>query len=311
MKIATTIGDFKHYTPNWAEAVKQFEGTGFRYLDFDFYSVLYPGSPFLGDDWKKDVENAAEEAAKRGFTFVQAHSPDYNPLSDKTDHEAGMRALLRSIEACGMLGIPNLVVHSGISETYRYPDGQEGYFKANRAFYESLFPSMEKYQVNVLIENSARGNMGDNYFFMTGQEMSDFIDECHHPRLQACWDTGHANMDSRDQYREIRTLDSRLKAIHFQDNFGACDEHFAPFMGTLDVDAVMQGLLDSGFRGYLTFEAQNLLTLDGAWPHPRHKTSALAERKLPEPSLELRREAEKLLYQIGKYVLTRYGCYEE
>ena len=311
MKIATTIGDFRHYTPNWAEAVKQFEGTGFRYLDFDFYSVIYPDSPFLGADWMKDVADAAEEAAKRGFTFVQAHSPDYNPLSDTVDHEAGMRALLRSIEACGKLGIPNLVVHSGVSGAYRYPDGQEGYFKANRAFYESLFPAMEKYQVNVLIENSAAGNMGDNYFFMTGQEMCDFIDYCHHPLLQACWDTGHANMDSRDQYREIRTLGSHLKAIHFQDNFGAADEHFAPFMGTLDVDGVMQGLLDSSFSGYLTFEAQNLLTLDGAWPHPRHKTSDLADRKLSQPSLELRREAEKLLYQIGKFVLTQYGCYEE
>ena len=111
MKLATTIGDFDFYTSCPAESVAAFEGTGFKHLDYNFYSVIYPGSPFLGENWKKEVFDAGEAAAKLGMDFVQAHSPSYNPLDPHSDHEAGMLATLRSIEGCGMLGIKNLVDH--------------------------------------------------------------------------------------------------------------------------------------------------------------------------------------------------------
>ena len=134
MKLATTIGDFSHYTSSWEQAIRQFEGTGFRYLDFNFYSVIYPGSPFLGDNWMEDVEKAARTARELGFSFVQAHSPNYHPMDPGTDHAAGMLATIRSIEACGYLGIPNLVVHAGHSDGHLCDPGKEYFFEANRKF---------------------------------------------------------------------------------------------------------------------------------------------------------------------------------
>lgn len=315
MRLATTIGDFKKYVDfknSPAEAVRLFEGTGFKYLDYDFYNVICPNSPFLGEKWMDQVKEAADAAAELGMKFVQAHSPNYNPLDPNFDHEAGMLATIRSIEACGYLGIENLVVHSGMSEAYLYPQDREGYFKANRAFHESLIPAMEKYNVNVLIENSAEENMQGKYFFMTGQEMADFLNEINHPLLHAVWDIGHANMRGTNQYKDICDLGSHLRALHVQDNFGTYDEHFAPLMGTTDMDAVMQGLKAVGFNGYLTFESNNILAYAGNWPHARQETPDLPEpRRLASPGLELRREAEALLYKIGKYILTQYDCFEE
>ena len=109
MKLATTTGDFLAWTKTPAEAVSLFEGTGFRHLDYNFYRVIYPGSPFLGDRWLDEVEAAGREAERLGLDFVQAHSPNYNPFDPKADHEVGMLATLRSIEACGRLGIRNIV----------------------------------------------------------------------------------------------------------------------------------------------------------------------------------------------------------
>ena len=143
MRLATTIGDLKKYTHDGrssAEAVRMFEGTGFRYLDYDFYNVIFPSSPFLSERWMEDVTQAAEAAASLGMRFVQAHSPNYNPFDPDADHEAGMLATLRSIEACGYLGIPNLVVHSGYTDRLRYPQDREEYFAENRKFYETLLP---------------------------------------------------------------------------------------------------------------------------------------------------------------------------
>ncbi len=311
MRLATTIEDFQHYTATPAQAVWAMRGTGFRYLDYSFYRAIYPGSPFLTDRWMVQVEEAAEAAAELGFTFVQAHSPQYNFQNPAADHETGMLATLRSIEACGRLGIPNIVVHSGASHEMLYPGDRKAYFQANRAFYEKLFPAMEKWNVSVLIENSSEGNMGGRYFFMTGREMSDFLDWVGHPLLQACWDIGHANMRGADQYREILDLGGHLRAVHIQDNFGTFDEHIAPLAGTVDMDAVMQGLLEIRFPGPFTFEATNMLLARGGWPHERTLTEGILRRPLDQPSLELRRRAESLLYEIGKYILSAYNCFED
>ncbi|MBQ1316392.1 MAG: sugar phosphate isomerase/epimerase [Lachnospiraceae bacterium] len=316
MKLATTIADLRGYTENWAEAVRAYEGTGFRYLDFDFYWTIYPGSPFLSDDWMRDVYDAANEAAKLGFTFVQAHAPSYNALNPSAvnpaaNEKTGPLALQRSIAACGELGIPNLVIHSVHSPELRYPDDRERYFPAARAYYEALYPYMEKYNVNVLVENIDQWNMGGRYYFRTGEEIRSFLDFCGHPLLHACWDAGHANIEGLDQAAEILALGDHLRAVHIQDNFGEHDDHLAPFMGTLDLDAVMQGLLGAGYKGYFTFEATCMFSLGEAAFHRRSRLPSVTECYLPHTSLELRRRAESLLYETGRYILTQYQCFEE
>lgn len=310
MKLATTIGDFKRYTKNAAEAVAAFEGTGFKHLDYNFYDVIYKGSPFLTSEWKNEVEDAANTAARLGFDFVQAHSPNYNPLDEAADHEAGMCATLRSIEACAILGIKNIVVHPGYSEKFTYPDGRKVFFEENKKFYRKLIPAMEKYNVNVCIENSAENNMGSRYFFMTGAEMSDFANEVNHPLLHACFDVGHCNMRNTSVYKELLDVGKHLKAVHIQDNFGTYDEHIAPFFGTLDLDACMQALIKINYNGYFTFEAENMLYVSG-WPHAKKQSPEVTSGRLGMPSLAIKKQAEALLYNIGKYILEQYSCFEE
>jgi len=304
MKMATTIGEMYPWVSSPAEAVRAYEGTGFRYLDYSFYTSNRPGSVFLTDRWQEEVTAAGEAAAALGFAFVQAHSPNYNPFHDAADrdyHEAGILATLRSIEACGMLGIPNIVVHTGYGPQCLYPDDAEKYFRANLPFVEAMYPAMEKWNVRVCIENSAEGNMGKNYFFMTADDMNDFIAFAGHPMLGACWDTGHGNMRGTDPYRELVTLGKNLHAVHFQDNGGTGDEHTAPFFGTLDVDAVIRGLTDAGYTGPLTFEADNFLTCRknrGSGP-------------LQYPPKRVKQAALALLHEIGAACLEAYGIPED
>lgn len=310
MKLATTTGDFSRYAKTGAEAVKLFEETGFKHLDYSFYNVIYKNSPFLGKDWKREISDAAEAAARLGFDFVQAHSPDYNPFDRNADHEAGMPATLRSLEACGELGIKNIVVHPGFCEEFSYPESREEYFKANKNFYEKLLPTAEKFGVCICTENSAESNMGKKYFFMTGEEMKAFCDFVNHPLLKCCFDVGHANMRNTSIYKDILDIGSDLKAVHIQDNFGSFDEHIAPFCGTLDLDAVIQALQKADYKGYFTFEAENILKSSN-WPHAKHLSPEITERKLLLPSVALKKQAEALLYSIGKYILEQYNCFEE
>jgi sugar phosphate isomerase/epimerase len=255
MKIATTIGEMYAFTESPAEAVRQYENTGFKYLDYSFYSVVSNANdPFMSDGWKGGVLEAKAAAEELGFKFVQAHAPACKIIGEGSD--IGLMATKRSIEACGMLGIKNMVIHSGISPEYKYPQDKLAYFKANEPFFRALIPEMEKYEVNILFENTTIKHCGNGDFFpITGQDLNDFVEFMGHPLFGAAWDVGHANMDGIDHYTEIMTMGKNLKALHIHDNDGKKDLHTAPFLGTLNFDSLMRGLIDSGYDGYFTLEA--------------------------------------------------------
>ena len=82
--------------------------------------------------------------------------------------------------------------------------------------------------------------------------------------------------------------------MHVQDNFGTADHYIFPFCGTTNFGSLINGLLEIGYNGYFTFEATSLL-------------KRAAQRRVYEKDtflsmspVELRCEAEKLLYKIGE-----------
>ena len=311
MKLATTTADFRQYAASDAERVQMYAGTGFKHLDYNFYNVHKPGSSFLGPNWMDEVKAAGKAAERLGIDFVQAHSPGYNSEDPMEDHEAGMLATIRSIEACGYLGISNIVVHTGMTKKMKYPVDKEAYFEASKRFLDPLIPYIEKHNVNVLIENSSDKWMEDRYFFMTPQDMLDFVKYFDHPLLHVCWDTGHANTMGRDPYQDVLALGSELRALHVQDNFGYYDEHIAPFMGTLPLDSLMQGLLASNYKGYFTFESSNIIAAAGNWPFSRKVFPLPEPARLASPTPALKQKSIAFLYEIGKTILEQYDCFED
>ena len=302
MKIATTIGECYAYTSSPAEAVRMYEGTGFRYLDYSFYSVVTkPNHPFMGEDWKREVLDAKAAAEELGFTFVQAHAPACELRGEGM--KEGLLATIRSIEACGMLGIKEMVIHSGCYEEFKYPKDEQAYFAANAPFFRALIPAMEANDVHILFENTTLKHCGDgNYFPIHGEDLNAFVKYMDHPLFGAAWDVGHANMDDLDQHAEILAMGKNLRAIHVHDNDGKRDQHTAPFIGKTNYDAIMQGLIEAGFAGYFTLEA------DGFFKYPRKLDDALP---LAHPSKVLKRASLKMLYEISKHILQTYNCYEE
>ena len=302
MKIATTIFDMYKYTDNNpVKAIEAYEGTGFKYLDYNFFNVVRtPNHPFLEDNWKDVILEAKATAERLGFTFVQAHAPACKMKGDSL--EKGLEATIRSIEACGILGIENMVIHSGFFTEIKYPDDKELYFKANEPFFRSLIPYMEKYGVNILFENTTFKHCKEGCFFpITGKDLNDFVTYMDHPLFGAAWDVGHANMDGIDHYTEIMEMGKNLKAIHVHDNNGLKDEHMAPFLGTVDYDSLMKGLIESGFSGYFTLEANEFFRFD-------RRTD---EGVLSRINMDIKRDTLSLLYKLSKYILSEYNVYED
>ena len=193
MKLATTTGEVQLFAPTMAEALEIYKGTGFRYLDYSFYDVLaLPNCPFMTDAWKEDILKTKEKAEELGFTFVQAHAPNCAIIGEGSD--VGLASTIRSIEACGMLGIHNMVIHTASSSLYRYPQDRKGYYDGNRPFLTALIPYMEKYDVSILLENTCAQHTNGTYFPITGEDLVDMAEDLNHPLFGVMWDVGHAHM---------------------------------------------------------------------------------------------------------------------
>lgn len=313
MKLATTTADFRGYqNKNAVDLIKMFESTGFKHLDYSFYRVIYPGSPFIaaGDSWKKEVLESQEAADRLGIDFVQAHAPDGEHFAPGETRDALIQATKHSIEACAMLRIPCTVIHAA-----QHPDPQATpaeFIHINIRFYQELYETAEKYGVNLLIENSCEQN-APRYYLRTGREMKEFLAVANHPLLHACWDTGHAHMRNMDQYQSIVDLGADLHALHIQDNYGNLDSHVMPFIGNGNFDQVLQGLIDIGYQKAFTFEGGSGIRFRNDWPHFRKPFiyhDQVVETLLDPPE-QIKLLYVRLMYEVGKYMLEQYGCYEE
>ena len=303
MKIATTTTDFGAFCACDEDRIRELHRAGFRYIDLSLYGMTAQ-SVYLGDNWQAEVYRLRDLAEELGMEFVQAHSPAGNPLSEDPAHvNFVVDATIRSIEICGMLGIPNTVTHGGRQ------DGISKYewFEKNKPFYEKLFPAMEKWGVNVLCENSCKANIGAKYCVNTGRDMREFIEYVDHPLFHGCWDTGHANCEG-SQYEQILALGSHLRAIHYNDNHGKADDHLIPFLGRLNHDEVLTALVDVGYRGYFTLESFWSLVPYNQITGPRRRFEK--NDKLREPQLFMQRHMEAMLYDTAKWMLETYGLYE-
>ena len=301
MKLATTLGDFRHYA-NTRQSIELLHDAGFRYMD-----ISLGGSSLFceGNEWREAVKSLVDFAGNLGMSFVQAHSPNATVLNDEKWAKEVFRAK-RSLELCQEFGIPQVVIHAAYT---REPVCKEAWYDLNTKFYREILPVAEQTGVMILTENTTHANLGEGrYYLYTGKDMTEYIEHVAHPLLEAVWDTGHGTTEG-SQYDNILALGKHLRGLHVHDNNGKADEHTMPYTGVLNLDQVMNGLLDVGYDGYFTFEVLNALRVAKDRRQPRQ--SFERDTRLANPTLEMQIDMERLLYHIGRHALQAYNCFEE
>ncbi len=315
MKLATSTGDFGWYVNSILQAVQCFKDTKFKNLNLELGTKTPAFFSDNDNDWQTYAQELADVRTNAGINYVVAHAPClHNPClgalenPDDEEYRVNLRAIRRSIEICHILGIDRIVVHACASEELSV----EEFYRYNTMFYGNLLELAEKYNITIMTENWD----SNKYHFSTGMEMRDFIDHIGHPLLAACWDTAHGNIDTVarqiGQYENIIALGDKLKGMHISDNFGDCHHHSWPFAGIINFDSVMQGLLDVQYDGFFTFEASYTLLHQNNMPYHRKawEHDGKTVTTLQNPSLELKKKSVELLYEIGKYILETYDCFE-
>lgn len=299
MKLATTTADFLGYTHSQEQSLRLIHEAGFSFADYNFHADHQSGTGVYVSDYTTYFEQIKRATEEIGIRLIQAHAPMGDPIDE--GNEQFITDTIRCVDACGAWGIPNLVVHSG----YTRGLNKQQTIEKNKKFYEPILAHAEKYGINILVENFNKICVDGYYWIDNATDLLELIEYVDHPLFHAVWDAGHANLQEMSQDEELKILGNHVRALHIQDNMGQDDSHLLPFLGSMNMDAVMNGLKAIDYQGYFTFEVGSIFT------PPQKKRQYPSDTRLLKAPLELKCAAEKLLFETGKYILQAYGCFEE
>lgn len=216
------------------ELIPLYAKAGFKDLDLNFCEMMNPES-ILNTDRAEEYIGRLEELKKEyGLSYIQSHAPYPRSGQDPEDMED---RILKAMEYAWKLGVPHMVVHP-----------VSGGIEKNKRYYSDLLEKSPE-GISIAIENM---ETRDEIFSM--RDIRKIRSICP-SRLMALLDTGHANILGLDIAGEIRDAEGMLCGTHINDNDGKSDQHLLPFMGTIDWKKVVDAMRETGYGGFLTYEA--------------------------------------------------------
>lgn len=252
-------------------ALAQAAQAGFDTIDLSLHPMTDEAQVFMQTASHQQVFDhyaaLREYAQGLGLTFSQIHAP-LRPAyyADQTEYnENYYQTQERSVVACAALGTPLAVFHMLQPPLERYSEKYQREGEAlNVEFFGRMMPLLEKYGVQVCIENlfGITTLPSDDYDYSLNsrtQDVKHIIDSYNalfgKDRFVACVDTGHAFVMGQDPAQMVRTLGSRVRALHVADNNGRQDQHNAPGQGGINWNDLLSALKEVGYQGSFSFEA--------------------------------------------------------
>lgn len=224
---------------------------GFEHISMGFGSSRV----FHTDGWKNEIERIKNLLSQYNLKCVQTHAPYYHLLiSSETAEEEMETAIKRCIIATGMLGAECMALHPRSSVNYNYSTKRA--FEDNREYILDYIPTAEQSDVIICLENLPvfPGMPGCFFYSSDIEELCELADSFNNKNIGICWDFGHAALTRTEQTQALKMVGNRLKCTHVHNNFGQEDDHFVPYLGTIEWQKVMPVLGEIGYNGPLTLE---------------------------------------------------------
>ena len=230
---------------------------GFDGVDWSFNREFGENSPWMQENWKEYAQKLLDIAAEYGVPFRQGHA--FAPSSTgEPERDAEIKSyMIRTIEACGMMGIQDLVIHP--IQHLPYNTNRQELFDLSVAFYKELLPYAEAHKVVLCTENMYQSDKRRKVLVESvcarPEEFCAMIDTINSPWLKGCFDIGHAPLVSQDPAYMIRALGKeRLVALHVHDVDLMGDTHTLPYVGRVNWKEVTDALAEIGYAGDFTYE---------------------------------------------------------
>lgn len=231
---------------------------GFPAIDVSFFS----GYDYIfKSDYKKRISEIRKRVNDRGGVFNQAHAPfggGYTYYSTET-----FKVLPRVLEACGLFGVRNVVVHP--LQKGRYYGNEKYLFEINMEFYGKLAKYAKDSGVKIAIENMwqthpVTGRICDDVC-ADPEELALYYDTLGDSEaFTVCLDIGHVALCGREPEDAIRILgNKRLGALHVHDVDYLEDCHTLPGTRKINFEKVCLALAEIDYKGDFTLEADSFL----------------------------------------------------
>lgn len=252
-------------------ALQLLADAGFEGIDYSMHA--YPPEDPLYDMRRQQIaaryRALGAQMRALGLTACQLHAPYPTYTGRALEDERRFRAVLCSLWAAQTLGCPYVVVHPALLAASCEERDRQAAWAKNRILFTRLMPVLRECNLKVGIENMFLFSNG-RYRptpISTARDLAEYADRLNdlagEERFVACLDTGHAHLLGLDVARMPRELGPRLRLLHLHDNLRAGDDHTAPYLGSIDWDALMDALADSGYEGVVSLEAHGFA---GAYP---------------------------------------------
>ena len=265
------------------DSVRRCAAAGYRVMDMNFHDCVTFRKPFVGDEYRRWLDEIALCAGEQGIVFSQAHAPFYNFCDTAyPDREEMDRLIYRAVECAAELRIPWLVIHAGTA--FDAADWRKVSLARNLAYFRPLVEFAARRGVGIAIENLWDLNIAPlRRYTAQPEEVLELVERLDSPWAGVCCDVEHAEIMGQDPAAVLRLFGDRLKATHISDVIDAQSDHLLPFSGRSDWPPIMAALRDIGYRGDFTYEI--------------HRYTA----RLPD---ELVQEALAYSVSVGQYLLS-------
>ena len=238
--------------------LKKLKALGFDGIDFCFHrSLFYDGK---ADERIARIKENFDEA---GLACSQVHLPFYDLLLPSTCYDEDVEQQMRgAFKAMTVLGAKWGAWHP-VSAPECNHDRRVA-MKANQEMLKRHLSYAEKYDVGIAVEN-----IFAPFFSWQVEDHIELIESMNSPLVGACWDFGHANLQTseRGHVEDFKMIVDKIKILHVNDNHAREDRHLCPGIGNVQFNELLPILLRAGFDGYFNVECNS---------HVRHPEIELA-----------------------------------
>ena len=267
MKISTSLDHaMKIDKASARESARIMKKVGFEGIDLALCHDMDAPEKVLAPHWADRVFEDAEAARAEGLEIAQCHLPYY--CVNDTVHEYAeewTEALLHSLKIAHDAGAKIAVIHPATNL-----GDPEGTHRENIEFFKAFIPYLEKYDMQLAIENVfvRRNAKNMESYVGSASELMAIINELGCERIGACLDTGHANIYRHKPHDMVRGFGKKLFALHVNSNCSTIDEHLIPgiilpWCEKMSYDEFYVALKEIEFKGFLNLEISSTVLPKG------------------------------------------------
>lgn len=210
---------------NFNAAFEALPKVGIKFVEFNSW---------LPDNISQEsIKNVKQRCHETGLVPLSIYSDGF--IND--DQISG-----RMMDAALELGCQRIVSDS-------YPRGEGGGLEKIISKLESVILKLEKNNLSLCLENHYQSNLEfpEDYQYVFEAIPSN--------NVGICMDTGHFHASGVDMIDLIDTLQDKIIHVHLKDNIEQGIMKFVNYGdGSIDFDAILNKLIDSGYSGYLVIE---------------------------------------------------------